>query len=184
LRACSENENIFQNFCICNGNSHAIIIRSTMKIGSACMRLRVCTWSSGWTSFYAISMNDLCYFLKYLCYYAKKWTIIYGVCPMQVLVVGPGVWLTRGGSFYLVHGGAHYRKHLNFRGPKTHENKRKPTKQAIFVGMTTKIAAENMFDENRQLFLWYRRKWPIFVGFPKADENRLGICVGLGGRRK
>jgi hypothetical protein len=36
----------------------------------------------------------------------------------------------------------HYRKHLNFRGPKTHENKRKPTK----------IAAENKFDETRQLF--------------------------------
>jgi hypothetical protein len=36
----------------------------------------------------------------------------------------------------------HYRKHLNFRGPKTHENKLKPTK----------IAAENKFDENNQLF--------------------------------
>jgi hypothetical protein len=38
--------------------------------------------------------------------------------------------------------GLHYRKRLNFRGPKTHENKPKPTK----------IAAENKFDENRQLF--------------------------------
>jgi hypothetical protein len=36
----------------------------------------------------------------------------------------------------------HYRKHLNFRGPKAHENKPKPTK----------IAAENKFDENRHLF--------------------------------
>jgi hypothetical protein len=36
----------------------------------------------------------------------------------------------------------HYRKRLNFRGPKTHENKPKPTK----------IAAENKFDENRHLF--------------------------------
>jgi hypothetical protein len=36
----------------------------------------------------------------------------------------------------------HYRKRLNFRGPKTHENKPKPTK----------IAAKNKFDENRHLF--------------------------------
>jgi hypothetical protein len=36
----------------------------------------------------------------------------------------------------------HYRKRLNFRGPKTHKNKPKPTK----------IATENKFDENRQLF--------------------------------
>jgi hypothetical protein len=46
----------------------------------------------------------------------------------------------------------HYRKHINFHGPKTHENKRKPTKKAIFVGMPTKIAAKNICDENVQLF--------------------------------
>jgi hypothetical protein len=44
-------------------------------------------------------------------------------------------------------------------------------KYIIFVGMPTKIAAENKFDENRLLFS-YRRKRPIFVGFPKDDENR------------
>jgi hypothetical protein len=36
----------------------------------------------------------------------------------------------------------HYRKRINFRGPKTHENKHKPTK----------IAAKNKFDETVQLF--------------------------------
>jgi hypothetical protein len=45
-----------------------------------------------------------------------------------------------GGSLYIAR--MHYRKRLNFRGPKTHENKPKPTK----------IAAENKFDENRHLF--------------------------------
>jgi hypothetical protein len=29
----------------------AIIIGSTIKIGFACMRLHVCTWSSGWARF-------------------------------------------------------------------------------------------------------------------------------------
>jgi hypothetical protein len=38
--------------------------------------------------------------------------------------------------------GAHYRKRLNFCGPKTHENKCKPTKIAYFR------RAENKFDEN------------------------------------
>jgi hypothetical protein len=40
----------------------------------------------------------------------------------------------------------HYRKRLNFRGPKTHENKHKPTK----------IAAENKFDENRHILETWR----------------------------
>jgi hypothetical protein len=42
----------------------------------------------------------------------------------------------------------HYRKRLNFRGPKTHENKPKPTK----IGYFRRLAAENKFDENRWLF--------------------------------
>jgi hypothetical protein len=46
----------------------------------------------------------------------------------------------------------HYRKHIYFRGPKTHENKHKPTKKAIFICMPTKIAVENKFNENMQLF--------------------------------
>jgi hypothetical protein len=61
----------------------------------------------------------------------------------------------------------HYRKHLNFRGPKTHENKSKPTK----------IAAENKFDENRLLF-------PSASPRPTKIGGRLTIYVGLGGRRK
>jgi hypothetical protein len=46
----------------------------------------------------------------------------------------------------------HYRKHLNFCGPKTHENKLKPTK----------IAAKNKFDENNQLFLSVPTKMTYF----------------------
>jgi hypothetical protein len=52
----------------------------------------------------------------------------------------------------------HYRKHLNFRGPKTHENKRKPTK----------IAAENKFDENRQLFTSVPTKMIYFRRLPQS----------------
>jgi hypothetical protein len=72
---------------------------------------------------------------------------------------------------------AHYRKHLNFRGPKIHENKLKPTK----------IAAENKFDENNQLFpsvptkmTYFRRPFPR----PTKIVGRMTIYVGLGGRRK
>jgi hypothetical protein len=35
-------------------------------------------------------------------------------------------------SDYSIHPGSHYRKRLNFRGPKTHENKPKPTKIEYF----------------------------------------------------
>jgi hypothetical protein len=54
----------------------------------------------------------------------------------------------------------HYRKHLNFRRPKTHENKRKPTKIHYFS--STKLG---------NYLRRYRQKLFIFVGFPKADEN-------------
>jgi uncharacterized coiled-coil protein SlyX len=53
---------------------------------------------------------------------------------------------------------SHYRKRLNFRGPKTHENKPKPTK----------IAAENKFDENR---------W-LFASAPTKIGSRPSIFVG------
>jgi hypothetical protein len=72
-----------------------------------------------------------------------------------------------------IHTMNHYRKHLNFRGPKTHENKRKPTKIYYF----RRQAAENKFDENRQLFSLASPKSTKIVG-------RLTIFVGLGGRRK
>jgi hypothetical protein len=55
----------------------------------------------------------------------------------------------------------HYRKRLNFRGPKTHENKPKPTK----------IAPKNKFDENRQLF-------------PSVPTKTTYICRLPQGRRK
>jgi hypothetical protein len=58
--------------------------------------------------------------------------------------------------------GNHYRKRLNFRGPKTHENKRKPTKTGYFR-------------------LYFRRPWwPTKIAgglhvfssaFEQADEN-------------
>jgi hypothetical protein len=59
----------------------------------------------------------------------------------------------------------HYRKRLNFRGPKTHENKPKPTKIAYF--RRPKISSTKIGNYFRR----YRRKRLIFVGFPKADEN-------------
>jgi hypothetical protein len=58
-----------------------------------------------------------------------------------------------------IHTMNHYRKHLNFRGPKTHENKCK----------LTKIAAKN-----RQLF----------SSAPTKIVGRMTIFVGLDGRRK
>jgi hypothetical protein len=60
----------------------------------------------------------------------------------------------------------HYRKRLNFRGPKTHKNKPKPTK----------IAVENKFDEN----VLFSSASPR----PTKIVGRLTIFVGLGGRRK
>jgi hypothetical protein len=55
----------------------------------------------------------------------------------------------------------HYRKRLNFRGPKTHENKRKPTK----------IAAENKLDENRQLFPSVPTKTTYFRRLPQGRRK-------------
>jgi hypothetical protein len=56
-----------------------IIIRSTIKIGSACICLH--TWSSGWAGY-------LCYLCEYLRYFSelftqKNRTIIYGLRPMR-----------------------------------------------------------------------------------------------------
>jgi hypothetical protein len=47
----------------------------------------------------------------------------------------------------------HYMKHINFRGPKTHENKRKPTKKSISVD-PPKINSMKMCN----YFCRYRRK--------------------------
>jgi hypothetical protein len=49
-----------------------IIIGSTIKIGSSCMRLRMWTWSSGWPGFYAISMNSLRYFCQLFMPFVQK----------------------------------------------------------------------------------------------------------------
>jgi hypothetical protein len=84
----------------------AIIIGSTIKIGSTCMCMSVCTWSNGWTRF-------LCYLYQLFTLFPwsiygitqKNRTTIYSVCPTRGLGVGPEVWLTRGDSFDLVHGG-------------------------------------------------------------------------------
>jgi hypothetical protein len=52
---------------------YAIIIGSTTKIGSACMQLRVCTWSSGW--------------MRFLCYLYELFTLfewsIYAICAKK-----------------------------------------------------------------------------------------------------
>jgi hypothetical protein len=45
------------------------------------------------------------------------------ICPMQVTIVARQPCIRQS---------AHYRKRLNFRGPKTHENKPKPTKIEYF----------------------------------------------------
>jgi hypothetical protein len=55
----------------------------------------------------------------------------------------------------------HYRKCLNFRGSKPHENKRK----------ATKIAAENNFDENRQLFSSVPTKTTYFRRLPQGRRK-------------
>jgi hypothetical protein len=66
----------------------------------------------------------------------------------------------------------HYRKHLNFRGPKTHENKRKPTKIHYFRRQTDENSRRKISSTKIGNYLRrYRRKWFIFVGFPKADDN-------------
>jgi hypothetical protein len=47
----------------------------------------------------------------------------------------------------------HYRKHLNFRGPKTHENKRKPTKIAyrqLFPSVPTKKSYFRRLPQGRR----------------------------------
>jgi hypothetical protein len=53
------------------------------------MRLRMCTWSSGWARFFIISLN----YLRYLCeafmlFVQKNRTAIYGVRPTR----GLGCW--------------------------------------------------------------------------------------------
>jgi hypothetical protein len=63
---------------------YAIIIGSITKIGSACMQLRVCTWSSGW-------MRFLCYLYELFTLFewsiyaicAKNKTTIYGMRPTR-----------------------------------------------------------------------------------------------------
>ena len=82
---------------------------------------------------------------------------------------------------------AHYRKHINFRGPKTHENKRKPTKKGYFLRHA---------DENSRRKYIRQKCATIFVGTdvndlfssasprPTKIDGRLNICVGLSGRRK
>jgi hypothetical protein len=71
-----------------------IIIGSIIKIGFACMHLRMLTWSNGWAGFYAIFIN----YLRYLCelftpfVQKKKQNRNYGVHPKRVgLSVGPEV---------------------------------------------------------------------------------------------
>jgi hypothetical protein len=58
----------------------------------------------------------------------------------------------------------HYRKRLNFRGPKIHENKPKPTK----------IAAENKFDENRHLFSSTFLRPMKINGLANGGEGQVG----------
>jgi hypothetical protein len=73
----------------------AIIIGSNIKIGSACMRLRVCTGPAAERGFYAISINYLCYFCKLFMLFTKKnRTTIYAMRPREGLGCWTEVWLT------------------------------------------------------------------------------------------
>jgi hypothetical protein len=72
----------------------------------------------------------------------------------------------------------HYRKRLNFHGPKTHENKLKLTKIDYFRRHTDEIAAENMLDENKQLFSSAPTKITYFRRFVQGRRKYTGYLHG------